>query len=457
MSMVKRVPKIIAVCFLTLLLVMTTGFVGGMPINAASISVGTKTASFTAASATKSIKVSSSKAWSIGSKSGSWFSCSKSGNYIRITAQANGSPTARSGYVYVRSGLSSVKITVKQSANALTLGSNTCSLGGQGAYKAISVTAKNGSFSVADDSSWITTVKYGNSVKITAAQNTSGKARTGYVTVKSGTIAKKIKVTQTMHTIVLGSTSKTVEAKSGSYKFSVVSSSYSGWTVKSNASWIAATRTNTDIYVTVKANPTAYARTGTVTVSAGGAKKVITIKQLENCLSASTYKVYVNGPATTKTVVVMNNAKNYIATCDVDWAKVKKTSTGISISIMANNESRRGECRYGQIKLVSGDFIRAISIRQQAYTLNISGGKKTVSSDAYNGRFSFETDCKRPTAKTDESWITFVDCEGTGVDQFEVLYDLAANTSTESRTGVIRVWAGKVYQDFYIVQEGVKA
>ena len=154
--------------------------------------------SFSAAGSTKYVTASSSLGMTLtASSTASWISVYPttvaSGAAFSITASANTSESARDGYVLVYSGSASSSIYVSQSGatNNISLSPSSLSFSASGDTKTVTATSSLGlTLTASSNSGWInvypTTVASGGSFSITASANTSESARSGSVTVTSG-------------------------------------------------------------------------------------------------------------------------------------------------------------------------------------------------------------------------------------------------------------------------------
>lgn len=458
--------RAVMTALVSIVLTVIVAVSGSMSAFAASLKLGRSSWYPSAASQSISVTVTaSSSSWTC-SKSASWISVGRSGSSsMRISVTANTTGSARSGRVYVKVGTLSKSVYVSQKANSLSVTApSSTAYSAPGGSKTITASAACGSYSVSDNASWITTSKSGSKVTVKAAANTTGATRTGRVTITSGSLSKSVTFTQSPYTCTLGTYEVSAGTIASTYPVNVTSS-YSSWTVTANNTWLSATRSGSSFTIAVNTN-TGAARTGTVTVNAGGTKRTVTVKQAANKLVVN------NGGSLLFEVVPSKNSlsvpvscasKQYTATSNASWATVTKTSTGITINIAKNTTTAWTKKRTATITVKSGIFESAVVINQTSFKAYLEEKSSDISAKKTVGYVEFLTDDWDTVVTTSDDWLSVeIDyIDDTGVDELPymclICYTAEANTDTEPRTGAITIRAGGNTKVFNVIQAGAAA
>jgi hypothetical protein len=126
----------------------------------------------------------------------SWLSVSVSGNTVKISADHNPSVTGRFTHVTITSGGKSVIVPVSQYGLAITKETNSIVFSTD-TFSSTTIKFKsNGTISFDPSVTWISYSVLGDSLKITAAENTTGAPRSGFLRYTVGGIKDSISVGQ---------------------------------------------------------------------------------------------------------------------------------------------------------------------------------------------------------------------------------------------------------------------
>ena len=149
----------------------------------------------------------------------------------------------------------------------------------------------NGQWTATSNAKWLTLSQSSGTgdavLTLTALENTGNSARTGTVTVKSGTITKTITVIQAKsQSLTLSQSAFTLPASSGSETVQISTSALI-WSASSDSAWLTLSQKsglgNGNMKLTFQDNTGYESRTGTVTITAGIAgnavSKTVTLTQ----------------------------------------------------------------------------------------------------------------------------------------------------------------------------------
>ena len=159
----------------------------------------------------------------------------------------------------------------------LNLNYSSNNVGANGATFDVTVSSSQG-FSSSDDSSWISTSKVGNKIRITV-DNNNGGSRSGTVTI-SGCQTKTFSVSQSG-----GSSSCSVSTSQSSLNYLASQSTKTfqvttseGYSVSDNSGWVSTSKSGNTVSVTVTANNSNSSRSATITIN-GCENKTVSVSQ----------------------------------------------------------------------------------------------------------------------------------------------------------------------------------
>lgn len=232
-----------------------------------------------------------------------WLTVTKNINSLTIIALENILTTTRNATIVISAGegenVASTTITINQSgatAATLSLSSNRITFEAISSPKEVTVTTnKEGWEFVVESgaSQWLSSVKNGNTITISVAENIAVASRTGTITVSTGiegnSTTKDIVVTQNgaeAATLTLEISDKEVGSESTSFTLSVTTNqAIWNFVIEPSAvSWLSVEKSGNSLIVTVADNNGAE-RSGTIEIVAGVTEnqisKIISITQLE--------------------------------------------------------------------------------------------------------------------------------------------------------------------------------
>jgi hypothetical protein len=270
-----------------------------------SLSISADLLYFAAGGGSRSLNIVSNGQWIVTGASGgalpSWITVSPSsgtGNRtLGIAATANPATSSRTAVIEIYDGCTDCgtgapllgTVTVTQDAATSTpapaLSVSPASLDFAAAGGALSIAVSSGtSWTVSSSASWATLSAAsgsGNgSVTVTASAHSGTTSRTATVTVSGGGLTRTVDVTQAEApappSLEVATASLHFETAGGTQNVAVTANR--DWTASGDASWLTVTKSGVTLGVTAAPN-TGYARTGSVTVTAGGITQTVTVAQ----------------------------------------------------------------------------------------------------------------------------------------------------------------------------------
>lgn len=315
-----------------------------------------------------------------------------------------------------------------------------------GASASVTVTVAGGcTWTAVPSVSWIT---------VTSGASGTGSGTVAYTvdpnpasTVRSGTIAvagRLVTVTQggVACTTTLSSTGQAFDAAGGNDVVSITQPAGCVWTALSNATWIRVTSAASGsgsgaVTYNVLANTASSARTGTMTI----AGQAFTVTQSGTCtITISPDSVSTAAAATTGTLTVSaGGACAWTAASNASWLTITSggsgTGTGtVAYSVAANTTaaSRTGTITAGGRIFTVTQAAPSCTYLMQPTSISLSAAATTKTVQVVVG-----ASCAW-TASSSASWITVTGgaaATGSGT----VTFNVAANTSTTPRTGMLTI------------------
>ena len=240
------------------------------------------------------------------------------------------------------------------------------------------------------------------------------------------------------------------------------------WTAKSSASWLkvktAGGSGDGKIMYDVAANSGTSTRKGTITVTAGPLTQTFTVTQLGKASASGTLileereRSFTADAANSQELgVLASSGVSWTAKSSATWLTVKTSGgsgTGtITYDVEANTET---ETRTGTITVTGGGWTETFTVTQSgkttADTLTLGANERSFTADAASGKELAVTANVSWTAKSSASWLTVKTASGTG--NGKILYNVAANTGTTSRSAKITVSGGGLSRTFTATQSG---
>jgi hypothetical protein len=243
-------------------------------------------------------------------------------------------------------------------------------------------------------------------------------------------------------------------ASGGAYSSTVTTTAGCAWTATSNASWITITSGTSGtgagtVSYSIAANPSTGSRTGTLTA----AGQTITINQSGACsftvAPMSQNPAASGGPLTAS--VTTSSGCSWTATSNATgWITVNSGSSGtgngtVGYTVAANTSTG---ARTGTLT-VAGKTVTIDQSGTCSFTVSPMSQSPAAAGGSFTSTVTTATGCVWGTA-SNAAWIT-VSSGTSGSGNGSVVYAVAANTSTASRTGTLMI-AGKTVT---VTQAGV--
>ncbi len=311
---------------------------------------------------------------------------------------------------------------------------------------------------------------FGDGTTSTLQNPTKTYTKSGIYTVKftisktgatSQSISKSIEVLAPTLTLSKNTDNVAATASTGSLTLTTNNS----WTASSNATWLKVSPTNGNagtnlaINYTTDANTTTNARTGVITLSAGGLTQTFTVTQAGAVATTLTLSTDTkNIPATGETGGINLTTNNtWTASSNATWLKVSPvsgnagTNIPIDYTIDANITST---ARTGIITFTSGGTTKTFTVTQAgagAATLKLSATSYTATADAFAQNLGLEASANW-TAQSDASWLTISPTSGTAGVFNQIRYGGDANASTTQRVGTITFTSGTTTAKLVVTQ-----
>ena len=403
---------------------------------------------------------------------------------IKYSVYANKTTTERTGVITVTGGGHSLTFTVKQAgrpAPNLTLGESSASLGATGtgvSGKTVAVAA-NLKWTAKSQDSWI---------KVTDGASGSGNGkvtyyvgayldagtRSGSITVEGGGMTRSFTVHQKGPdpSLSLGSALRTFAASGGTSKELKVTGNVS-WTAKSSASWLTVKKGSgkgggTVVYDVAKNTGTAE-RAAAITVTGGGLARTFLVRQngtggssgaSPTLTLSSSERRFTADAANSKDLAVTANV-SWTAKSSASWLTVKTASGSGNGKSVYNVAANSGAARTAAITVAGGGLTRTFTVKQDGKssgggsstaTLTLGASERSFSADAANSKELKVTADVAWTAKSSASWLAVKTASGNG--NGKIVYNVAANTGTASRTATITVSGGGLTRTFTVKQDG---
>ena len=211
-------------------------------------------------------------------------------------------------------------------------------------------------------------------------------------------------------------------------------------------------------------------RTGKITVSGGGLTRTFTVTQSGKSgggMSATLTlgageRSFTADAANSKELAVTANV-SWTAKSSASWLAVKTASGGGNGKIVYNVAQNTGTAsRTGKITVSGGGLTRTFTVTQagksdggKPATLTLGAGERSFTADAANWKELAVTANVPWTAKSSASWLTVKTECGSG--NGKIVYNVAANSGTASRSATITVTGGGITRTFTAIQSGKSA
>ena len=250
----------------------------------------------------------------------------------------------------------------------LTVSPEALSFPASGGSKQITVTS-NGSWTVSDNSTWITVSpssgKGNGTVTVNVANYTGNTQRVGTVTITGCNTTKSVMIIQDPCSLTVSPEALSFAASGGSKQITVTSSS--SWTVSDNSTWITVSPSSGTGNGTVTVNVANYTgntqRVGTVTITGCNTTKSVMIIQNPCNLTIAPKELLFGGSGGTKEITVTSNG-SWTVSDNSTWITVSPSSgTGngiVTVNVTGNNESLE---RSGNVTITGCNTTETVTIK----------------------------------------------------------------------------------------------
>lgn len=160
-------------------------------------SISSTSANFDYRGGSKSFTVSSSGKWEIDVYPATWGTLTRNGNTLILNTSANNSSNSRTDWFAIKSGNKSIRVDIYQDKGQyLDVSSQEVSFTASGGVKTIIISSGEAWQIGESTASWGHITKNGSQLTLKVDANNSSSSRTDWFTVKSGTIEKRINISQ---------------------------------------------------------------------------------------------------------------------------------------------------------------------------------------------------------------------------------------------------------------------
>ncbi|MDR1825571.1 MAG: lectin like domain-containing protein [Bifidobacteriaceae bacterium] len=412
---------------------------------------------------------SSCKSWST-TKTATWVTVTPASGtadrQVTIRTVANTTTTARTAQIYLSGCYSQDILTVTQApAASLTISPTTWAAPVSGGSRVIAVTTNQPTWKVTIPTAaatWLsvdqTTGNADESPTLTAAAG--GTARSAVVTITAGTVSRTVTVTQAAATLTVTPTVWNTTAAGEGIGHATVTTNLDRWDVTAYAPWLVVSGTSGTSGGSLAfwanaygPNPSTSARTGTITIRAGGLTRTITINQPGQTftITPATWAAPNKG-GTSSSIKVVATYGSWEVTSSSDWITASRTygSGGETLTLTAA-PNPTGTSRSGQITIQAGSVYKSITVTQAASTLtmtpaswaapNKGGTSSAIRVAATYGSWEL-------TAYP--AWVT--PSATSGADGTTFTLTATPNPNGTLRTGPVTVTAGSLTRTFTVTQ-----
>lgn len=280
--------------------------------------ISPSTASFSPEGGTIVFAVTSSEKWMISSGTQSWGHLTTVGNRLSLLVDPNTEASTRQDSFTLSSGNRTIRVSISQEGQpTLSVSSEKLSFGSSAGSKIINITTNRDWEIGTNTTSWGHLTKNGDQLNVRVDSNTGSSSRSGWFTVKSGNLEKRVDISQAASAVSSLSVSTdrlTFSATGGSQSITITSSE--AWSIgTSTASWGHLSQNGNKLTVKVDPNSGVAKRTDWFTIKAGGNEKRVSIEQRPSSTSASTSStksssasLTSSNKSTINSVTVVNNA-----------------------------------------------------------------------------------------------------------------------------------------------------
>ena len=423
------------------------------------------------------VDVTSNTTWDMPTSDANWLTISemtpRTGNgSFWITATANNTGAERTGIITVTGGGITQQLSVTQTSRTFEIARSGGTLASGATFDIVNVTSDTAWSTPTSNVGWLTVSEItpanrtgDGSFRINATANT-GAARSGTITVTGGGITRQLTVLQAagIH-LTVGRENGGILGSDATFDTIIVTSNMTWQVSSSNTSWLLVThvapanRTGNGSFRVNATTNLGERRTGTITVSAGGITRHVSVVQEagEATLTIAQNGGILEPGATFDTVNVTSNIRWDVPTSNVGWLTISdmtpsnRTGNG---SFRINATSNPGAERTGTITVRGYGITRQLSVTQAegAATLTIERNGGMLGSDATFDTVAVTSNATWDVPTSNVDWLTITDISPvnrSGNGSFRI--NVTTNTGAE-RTGTITVTGGGLTQQLSVIQ-----
>ncbi|MCL2786972.1 MAG: hypothetical protein FWD59_00485 [Micrococcales bacterium] len=384
-----------------------------------------------------------------------------SGDLLTVSAAANVG-AARQGVITLSSSDASATLTVTQASGqapaSLSTSVTSWSAWDSAASTTVQVATDQPSWSASSNQSWLTVSPVsgagGASATLSVQANVSSSSRSGVVTFTAGGASSTVMVSQAAPAGVTSSVSLSVSQWSPRAEASqipvAVTTNQASWSASSNQSWLSVSPASGadggTMTVSTSANTSSTSRSGTVTVTAGGASATLSVVQAGGApatvsVSIPSWSVW-TGVASTGVLVTTNQA-SWTASSNQSWLTVSPSSGASGATLSVSVSANSGAARSGTVTVTAGGASATVSVTQagESVTASVSLSQTAwaPSSSLASTGVVVTTNQSSWSASSNQSWLTASPV--TGASGATMLVSVQANTGA-ARSGTVTVTAG---------------
>ncbi len=353
------------------------------------IAVSTEALSFNPFAGSKQFTVTATGSWTVSDNS-AWITVSPSsgtGNgTITVNVTEHTGSLARAGSVTV-TGCNTTKtvVVIQDEACNFSISAEALTFNPLPGSKQITVTS-NGSWTVSDNSAWITVSPSsgtGNgtvTVNVTENTATTGTTqRVGTVTITGCNSSKTVLIMQDPCNIAVSTEALSFNPFAGSKQFAVTATG--SWTVSDNSAWITVSPSSGTGNGTVAVNVTENTattgttqRVGTVTITGCNSTKTVLILQDPCNIAVSSISLNFSDMEGSKQISVTSNS-SWTATDNSDWITVSPLSGTGNGTVTVNVLRNAGSIRSGEVTIIGCSSSKIVNIKQAEIISSINNNK----------------------------------------------------------------------------------
>lgn len=216
----------------------------------------------------------------------SWLEITKYSTYFSIQASVNKTGFFREAVLTVKSGKCEDYIVVFQQGNPtfFSVSPEYVNFGKDSESQSISVEHDGLDFMIESSPSWVSVVKKGNGIIVSADDNTSSKNKEGVIVLTCGNLTKKIRVKQGAATTYMRFEPTSLRLPKGASTHDLVwhvGIDYDGYDfdINYNSDWLNVDKDDNLIFIRASDNETGANRYGSITIKSGNINKRLEVMQ----------------------------------------------------------------------------------------------------------------------------------------------------------------------------------